>query len=83
MPKSLMIRVGRKRIIVIPKQIASELGIEEGDKLLLIVDDNKIILKPIPNAITLSLRGKKIARIYLKELEEKSINEQKKYILEA
>jgi len=50
----LKIRVGKKRTIAIPKKVAEELGINEGSKL---------VLQPIPDAMTPSLRGRKSLKI--------------------
>jgi len=83
MPESLTVRVGRKRTIVIPKKIADMLGIDEGSRVVLVVSDSKLEVIPLPDAITLSLKGKKVARVTLRELEEESIREQKKYIAET
>ncbi|MEM0066569.1 MAG: AbrB/MazE/SpoVT family DNA-binding domain-containing protein [Candidatus Nezhaarchaeales archaeon] len=83
MTESLIIRVGRKRTIVIPKKIADMLGIDEGSRVMLVVSDNKLEVIPLPDAITLSLKGKKVARVTLRELEEESLREQKKYIAET
>ncbi len=74
------IRVGKKRTITIPKSVAERLGIKEGTVLELRVEDNKIILVPVRDAITLSLRGEKFAKITLRELEEESIKQQRGYI---
>jgi len=74
------IRVGRRRTIVIPKAVAEALGIDEGSKLKLTVENGKIILEPIPDAIQLSLRGDKLGKVSLKDLEAESIEIQKKYI---
>ncbi|MEM3988679.1 MAG: AbrB/MazE/SpoVT family DNA-binding domain-containing protein [Sulfolobales archaeon] len=83
MPEGLTVRVGRKRTIVIPKKIADALGIDEGSRVVLVVRDSKLEVIPLPDAITLSLKGKKVARVTLRELEEESIREQKKYIAET
>ncbi|MEM1797579.1 MAG: AbrB/MazE/SpoVT family DNA-binding domain-containing protein [Zestosphaera sp.] len=83
MTESLTVRVGRKRTIVIPKKIADMLGIDEGSRVMLVVSDNKLEVIPLPDAITLSLKGKKVARVTLRELEEESLREQKKYIAET
>ncbi|MEM0297544.1 MAG: AbrB/MazE/SpoVT family DNA-binding domain-containing protein [Zestosphaera sp.] len=83
MTESLTIRVGRKRTIVIPKRIADMLGIDEGSRVMLVVGDNKLEVIPLPDAITLSLKGKKVARVTLRELEEESMREQKRYIAET
>ena len=80
---TLEVRVGRKRTIVIPKIVAEMLGIEEGSRLKLIVRDGRVILEPIPDAITLSIRGEKVARVYLDELEAESVEQQKRYTGEA
>ncbi len=77
---TMEIRVGKKRTIVIPKAVAEVLGIDEGSKLLLEVKEGYMVLKPVPDAIYLSLYGEKIARTSLKELEETSVEEQKRYI---
>jgi len=43
----LVVRVGRKRAIYIPKSVAEELGLKEGDRILLEVVDGKIVLTPV------------------------------------
>ncbi|MEM4003982.1 MAG: AbrB/MazE/SpoVT family DNA-binding domain-containing protein [Ignisphaera sp.] len=77
--EGLTVRVGRKRTIVIPKKIADMLGIEEGSRVMLVISGNKLEVIPLPDAITLSLKGKKVARVTLRELEEESMREQKRY----
>ncbi len=42
-----IVQVGKKRAIYIPKHIAKEMGINEGDKMILEVKDGKIILTHI------------------------------------
>ena len=80
MSLALEVRVGRKRTIVIPKRVAEMLGIEEGSRLEMRVEDGRIVLEPVPDAVELSLRGEKVARTSLEELEEDSIEEQERYI---
>jgi AbrB family looped-hinge helix DNA binding protein len=72
------VRVGRKLTIHIPKAIAEELNIKDGDVLSLRVKDNKIILEQ-DNAILLSLKGKKFAKISVGEIEKISEEEQNKH----
>ncbi|WP_367117899.1 AbrB/MazE/SpoVT family DNA-binding domain-containing protein [Caldisphaera sp.] len=71
--------VRQKRTIVIPKDIAEKLNIDVGTRLLLKVYDDKIEIKPLPDAVTISLKGKKLGKITLKELEEESIIVQEEY----
>ena len=42
-----VVRVYRKGIIVLPKSVREKAGIEEGMLLEVLVDDGKIILKPL------------------------------------
>ena len=74
------IKVGKKRVIVIPKKIAKEVGIREGMYVKIGVSEGSVIIKPIIDAVELSLRARKIARITLEELEEESLEIQKKFI---
>ncbi len=74
------VRVGRRRTITIPKKVAEALGIDEGSRLKLEVRGDSIILKPVLDAVQLSIRGEKIARINLRELEAESIIEQRRYM---
>lgn len=76
------VRVGRRRTIVIPKAVAEALGIEEGSRLRLEVRGDSIVLRVIPDAIWLSVYGEKFAKVTLRELEEESVERQKKYIEE-
>ena len=75
---AIRVRVGRRRTIVIPKRIADELGIEEGSVLELRVSGDSIVLRLEPTALDLALRGKKYASITLEELEDISMEEQRK-----
>ena len=76
----LEVTVGKRRTIVIPKRVAEMLGISEGSRLELRVEDGRIVLEPIPDAVELSLQGEKAARTSLDELEAESIEQQRKYI---
>ena len=78
MVQIIRIRVGKRRTIVIPKNIAEKLGIDEGSILRMEVSGESIILKPELTAIDVALRGKKYVKIFLDELERISIEEQGK-----
>ena len=74
------VRVGRKRTIVIPKGVAEALGIDEGSELVLELRDGYIVLRPVVDAVTLSMRGEKVARVSIEDLEAASLEEQKRYL---
>jgi len=63
---SLVVRVGRKRAIYIPRSVAEELGIGEGDKMVLEVVDGKIVLTPVK----LGGRREFWGEVSVKEVEE-------------
>lgn len=73
-------RIGKRRTLVIPKKIAERLGVEEGVRVNITVEGDKIIVKPMRDAVWLSLHGKKVARVSIEELEEESVAQQKRYI---
>jgi len=45
---SLVIRVGRKYALYLPKEIVEKLGLREGDRLLLSIRGNELVLRPLP-----------------------------------
>ena len=75
-------RIGKKRVLVIPKAIAEKLSLDEGSTVRITAIGDKIIIEPLRDAIWLSLHGEKIAHVTLKELEEESIEQQKRYLKE-
>ena len=75
-------RIGKKRILVIPKTIAENLGLDEGSAVRITATENKIVIEPLRDAIWLSLHGEKVAQITLKELEDESIEQQRKNLKE-
>jgi AbrB family looped-hinge helix DNA binding protein len=77
---STEVRIGKKRTLVIPKNVAEKLGIKEGDKIKITVVEDKLVLQPIRDAVWLSLYGKKVAKVTLEDLEATSIEEQNKYV---
>lgn len=80
MSLTIEVKVGKKRTIVIPKAIAESLGIVEGGKVILKVEENKLIIEPIPDAVWLALHGKKVAKISWRDVEKASVKEQEKYV---
>ena len=55
MPK--VIRAGKKSQIVIPKEMRDDLGISEGDELIIDVIDGKIIIMRKPKSYSKRLKG--------------------------
>jgi len=71
-------KLGKKRVIVIPKKIADAVKIREGQRVRIEAVNNKIIIEPIRDAIWLAIHGRKIDKILPEEIEEESLHEQEK-----
>ncbi len=71
-------KIGKKRVVVIPKAIAEAVKIHEGQKIRIIAMGDRILIEPVRDAIWLALYGKKIGKILPEEVEEESILEQEK-----
>ena len=72
------VKVDKEFAVHIPKEVAEELNIREGDTLTMKIKGNKIILE-VDNAILLSVKGKKFAKISPEDVERISEEEQRKY----
>ena len=72
------VKVDKEFAVHIPKEVAEELNIREGDTLTMKIKGNKIILE-VDNAILLSVKGKKFAKISREDVERISEEEQRKY----
>jgi AbrB family looped-hinge helix DNA binding protein len=72
-------RVGKKFAIYLPKAVVKALGLKEGEKVLLTVAGNMLILEGIKDPIQLALSGKKFASITPEQVEAISLEEQTKH----
>jgi len=71
-------KVGKKRVIVIPKVIAEAVKISEGQRVRIMAVGGRIVIEPVRDAVWLALYGRKIGRIMPEEVEEESLREQEK-----
>ena len=69
-------KVGKKGVIYLPKSIMERLGINEGDKVLMSIKDNKLILEFIPDPLSLAIKVSKWAETTVEEFENESEKEQ-------
>jgi len=69
-------KIGKKRVIVIPKVIADAVKVHEGQKVRIMAVEDKIVIEPIRDAIWLALYGRKIGKILPEEIEGESLHEQ-------
>ena len=71
--------MGKKFTLYLPKKIVNSLGIREGDKVLISIEDKRIIVRIIKDPLELALYGEKFTKISPEEIEEISLREQRKY----
>jgi bifunctional DNA-binding transcriptional regulator/antitoxin component of YhaV-PrlF toxin-antitoxin module len=76
---TLRSQIGKKLTIYLPKSAAQEAGLEEGMKILITVEDNRLVIEPLPDPLELALSGKKFARMTTEEVESISLEEQSKH----
>jgi AbrB family looped-hinge helix DNA binding protein len=74
------VTIGKKYTIYLPKAIVKALNLKEGNKFLLRISGNTIIMEPIYDPIKLALSEQKFASIKPEEVELISLEEQEKYI---
>jgi len=72
------VKVHRGRRITIPRAVADLLGIEEGSRLRLNVEGDRVVLEPVRDALWFAMHGPKVAYIGFEELEGESESEQKR-----
>ncbi|MBS7648770.1 MAG: AbrB/MazE/SpoVT family DNA-binding domain-containing protein [Candidatus Bathyarchaeia archaeon] len=76
MSQVLISKVGKKGAVYIPKRICEQLGINENDRVLIKVEDNKLVLEFIPDPLFLALKVRKWAKTTVEDFERESEGEQ-------
>jgi len=72
--------IGKKYTLYIPKAIVKALGLKEGEKVLLRVSGNTLIVEILQDPIQLALSGKKFAYIKPEQVEAISLEEQASHL---
>ena len=76
MSQVIKLRVGKKGAIYLPKQVIEQLNMSEGDRVLMKIEGNKLVLEFIPGPLSSALRVKKWTKTTVKEFEKESEREQ-------
>lgn len=66
------VRVGEKGLLYLPVSIRRKLNIEKGGELLLIVEDDRIVLRPIKTIFCYALETKGKIVVSVEEFESES-----------
>lgn len=69
-------RVGKKHTIYLPKAVVEATGLKEGERVLLRVAGNTVVLESIQDPLELALSGKKFASMKPEQVEAISLEEQ-------
>lgn len=72
-------RIGKKYTIYLPKVVVKALGLKEGEKVLLKVSGNALVLEFLQDPVKLALSGEKFASITPEQIEAISLEEQAGY----
>jgi AbrB family looped-hinge helix DNA binding protein len=72
-------RVGKKYVIYLPKLIVKAIDLREGERVLLRVVEDTIVLEKLKDPIELALSEEKFASIKIEQIEAISLEEQKRY----
>ncbi|MCE4617982.1 MAG: AbrB/MazE/SpoVT family DNA-binding domain-containing protein [Desulfurococcales archaeon] len=78
----LRIRVGKRGVIVIPKEVRERLGIEEGMVLELSVEEGKIVLRTRDLWSELRERGRKL-KVNIEEAERELDEDEESWLKRA
>lgn len=70
-------RIGKKYTLYLPKAVVEALNLKEGERVLLRVSGNTLILETLPDPVQLALHGDKFASITPEQVERISLEEQK------
>jgi len=73
-------RVGKKFAIYLPKAVVEAVGLSEGEKMLVKVIGNRVILEVVRDPMQLAISGKKFASMKPKQIEAISVEEQKRHV---
>ena len=76
MGQAVISKVGKKGAIYLPKHIMRTLGVREGDRVLMRVEGDKLVLEFVPDPFSLALKVKKWAKTTVEEFEAESEAEQ-------
>jgi len=72
--------IGKKYAIYLPKAVVKALNLTEGERVLLRVAGNTLVLEALKDPIQLALSGKKFASITPDQVEAISLEEQKSHV---
>jgi len=72
--------IGKKYALYLPKAVVKALNLKEGERVLLRVAGNTLVLEVLKDPIQLALSGKKFASVTPEQVEAISLEEQASHV---
>lgn len=66
------VKMGKRGILYLPAEVRKRLGIDENSDLILTIEDECIVIKPLKSVFVLGASSRKIAEISVEEFEKES-----------
>ncbi len=79
MVETILLRVGRKGAIYLPRHILEKLGVEEGDRVIARVEEGRVVLEFVSDPFKLAATASKWSTTSVEEFEEESLEEQRRW----
>ncbi|RLF07988.1 MAG: AbrB/MazE/SpoVT family DNA-binding domain-containing protein [Thermoprotei archaeon] len=76
-------KVGKKYAIYLPQRVVKALDLKEGERILMRISGNTLIIEKLEDPIQLALTGKKFASLTPEQVKAISLEEQEKYIKDS
>ncbi|RLE67308.1 MAG: AbrB/MazE/SpoVT family DNA-binding domain-containing protein [Thermoprotei archaeon] len=76
----MSVRVGKKYAVYLPRRVVETLDIREGDKLILIVKGESLVLRKVEDFFEASLRSPKKLKMSFEEAEKASLETQRELL---
>lgn len=70
------LRIGKKRALYLPREILEAIGLQEGDLVIVRIENGRIVVEKAPDAFLLATKRRKWTSTTVEEFEEESESEQ-------
>ena len=75
-----VVSIGKKYAVYLPKSVVEELQLKEGEKMLLTVEGERIVLRRMPDFFASAKKSPKRLRLTLEEVERSSVEAQRELL---
>ena len=72
MGQAYRVKIGKKGVLYLPVSIRRKLGVGEGGELLLVVEGDKVVLKPVKTIFRYAIETRSSVEVSVEEFERES-----------